>query len=188
MTILPHVLRYTCPLLLRWGLEISRSSHVWFGDHCLHLYYNCPRKDSGTQSYSHLNKRKWSWLPAYKPSASGYYSIQTYSQDTIHTRAIWRGCDAQWAVDLRGRRCRAWHWLVVSSQGRGGWMKRHLYCVFCFVLLTRYLGTRYSPGVSSCQQTSVPVTGVLVLGLLFRHIASNPITYVLFMYRLLDWD
>jgi len=65
-------------------------------------------------------------------------------------------------------------------------MKSHLYCVICFVLSTRFLGNRYGPGVSSSQQISVPVTGILVFGLLFCYTASNPITYVLFMYRLLD--
>jgi len=44
------------------------------GSHCLHLYYNCPRKDSGAQSYSHQGKR----LPAYTPGALGYYSIQIW--------------------------------------------------------------------------------------------------------------
>jgi len=37
--------------VLKVGARVQGAAMRDLGGHCLHLYYNCPRKDSGAQSY-----------------------------------------------------------------------------------------------------------------------------------------
>jgi len=116
LTVLPHALRYTCPLLLGWVLRGSRSKHaceIWGVIVSIYIVIVQGETVRPRVTIIRVKDNEVDRLPAYKPGAPDYYSIQICGQNTIHTWAIWRECDAQWAVDLRGRGMRAWSWLEV---------------------------------------------------------------------------